>query len=125
MGVFDNYSSGEMLPIIKNAELENVPFQIESMRYRENVQSEYGVKNQIKATVRIEETGERFTYFAENTVVLSKLLWLITSGTKYDGVVFILKKTKSANTNEYWDILEYEVAAAAAAAVNGSTAPSN
>lgn len=125
MGVFDNYSSGEMLPIIKNAELENTPFQIESMRYRENVQSEYGVKNQIKATVRIEETGERFTYFAENTVVLSKLLWLITSGTKYDGVVFILKKTKSANTNEYWDILEYGVATAAAAAVHGDTAPSN
>ena len=125
MGVFDNYSSGEMLPIIKNAELENVPFQIEKMRYRENVSSEYGPKNQIIATVRIEETGERFTYFAENTVVLSKLLWLITSGTKYDGVVFILKKTKSANTNEYWDILEYGVAAAAAEAVHGDTAPSN
>ena len=125
MGVFDNYSSGEMLPIIKNAELENVPFFIERMRYRENVSSEYGTKNQIIATVRIEETGERFTYFAENTVVLSKLLWLITSGTKYDGVVFILKKTKSANTNEYWDILEYGVAVAAAAAVHGDTAPSN
>lgn len=114
MGVFDNYSSGEMLPIIKNAELENVPFQIEKMRYRENVSSEYGPKNQIIATVRIEETGERFTYFAENTVVLSKLLYLITSGTKYDGVSFILKKTKSANTNEYWDILEYGVSEAAA-----------
>ena len=125
MGVFDNYSSGEMLPIIKNAELENVPFQIEKMRYRENVPSEYGTKNQIIATVRIEETGERFTYFAENTVVLSKLLWLITSGTKYESVVFILKKTKSANTNEYWDIQEYGVAVAAAAAVNGPTAPSN
>ena len=107
MGVFDNYSSGEMLPIIKNAELENAPFQIEKMRYRENVPSEYGTKNQIIATIRIEETGERYTYFAENTVVLSKLLWLITSGTKYESVVFILKKTKSANTNEYWDIQEY------------------
>ena len=125
MGVFDNYSSGEMLPIIKNAELVNAPFLIEKMRYRENVPSEYGPKNQIIATIRIEETGERFTYFAENTVVLSKLLYLITSGTKYDGVVFILKKTKSANTNEYWDILEYEVAAAAAEAVHGDTAPSN
>ena len=107
MGVFDNYSSGEMLPIIKNAELVNAPFLIEKMRYRENVPSEYGPKNQIIATIRIEETGERFTYFAENTVVLSKLLWLITSGTNYDGIVFILKKTKSANTNEYWDIDEY------------------
>ena len=125
MGVFDNYSSGEMLPIIKNAELVNAPFLIEKMRYRENVPSEYGPKNQIIATIRIEETGERFTYFAENTVVLSKLLWLITSGTNYDGIVFILKKTKSANTNEYWDILEYEVAAAATEAVHGDTAPSN
>lgn len=107
MGVFDNYSSGEMHPIIKNADLVNVPFLIEKMRYRENVPSEYGTKNQIIATVRIEETGEIFTYFAENTVVLSKMLWLITSGTKYDGIVFILKKTKSANTNEYYDIEEY------------------
>ena len=125
MGVFDNYSSGEMLPIIKNAELVNVPFTIEKMRYRENVPSEYGTKNQIIATVKIEETGERFTYFAENTVVLSKLLWLITEGKDYAGVVFILKKTKSANTNEYYDIEEYKVAAAAAEAVHGDTAPSN
>ena len=108
MGVFDNYSSGEMLPIIKNADLVNIPFMIEKMRYRENVPSEYGAKNQIIATIAIKETGERFTYFAENTVVLSKLLWLITSGTKYDGVLFILKKIKSANTNEYWDIVEFE-----------------
>ncbi len=110
MGVFDNYSSGEILPIIKNAELANVPFQIEKMRYRENVPSDFGPKNQIITTVRIEETGERFTYFAENSVVLSKLLYLITSAIDYKGIVFELFKTKSANTNEYWDIKEYGIA---------------
>ena len=106
MGVFDNYSSGEQHPIIKNAELTNVPFYIEKMRYRENVSSEFGTKNQIITTVRIAETGEVFTYFAENSVVLSKLLYLITANIPYKDVKFRLFKTKSANTNEYWDISE-------------------
>ncbi len=106
MGVFDNYSSGEQHPIIKNAELTNVPFYIEKMRYRENVSSEFGTKNQIITTVRIAETGEVFTYFAENSVVLSKLLYLITANIPYKDVKFKLFKTKSANTNEYWDISE-------------------
>ena len=106
MGVFDNYSSGEQHPIIKNAELMNVPFYIEKMRYRENVSSEFGTKNQIITTVRIAETGEIFTYFAENSVVLSKLLYLITANIPYKDVKFKLFKTKSANTNEYWDISE-------------------
>ena len=106
MGVFDNYYNGEQDPIIKNAELTNVPFYIEKMRYRENVSSEFGTKNQIITTVRIAETGEVFTYFAENSVVLSKLLYLITANIPYKDVKFKLFKTKSANTNEYWDISE-------------------
>lgn len=108
MGVFDNYSSGEQHPIIKNAELMNVPFYIEKMRYRENVASEYGVKNQIITTIRIAETDEVFTYFAENSVVLSKLLYLITANIPYKDVKFRIFKTKSPNTNEYWDISEVE-----------------
>ena len=63
-----------------------------------------------RVAVEGEETGERFTYFAENSVVLSKLLYLITSAIDYKGIVFELFKTKSANTNEYWDIKEYGIA---------------
>ena len=62
MSVFDEYK-GEMHPIIKNADLLNIPFRIQRMKDRTNVTSDYGTKDSMLCTIEIIETGEVFTYF--------------------------------------------------------------
>lgn len=106
-GIFDAYK-GDINPIIKNAELLNVPFKIKRMKFRENVASDYGTKDSMLCTIEIVETGEVFSYFAENTAVLSKLRWLEVNVPKYQDAVFILKKVRSGAGNEYYDIDEAE-----------------
>lgn len=104
-GLFDNYK-GEQYPIVKNAELLNVPFKILRMKDRENVESQYGTKDSMLCTIEIAETGEKLTYFGENKAVYSKLKWLQHEVKDISNYTLKLIKVKSGAGNEYFDIVE-------------------
>ena len=108
MSVFDDYK-GEMHPIIKNAELLNIPFRIQKMKDRQNVTSDYGTKDSMLCTIEIVETGEVFTYFGENGAVYSKLKWLLMERPKeFPNYKFVLVKRISGKKNEYFDLIDAE-----------------
>lgn len=110
MSLFDKMESDrEMNDIIRNAELLNIPFKIESMNLlvdRPDKFSPNGKKTSMRCTIIIEETGEKFTYFGQNGVVFNKLNWLLSDVPDFKEYVFKLIKTKSANGNEYFDLVE-------------------
>lgn len=109
MGIFDNYKGDleyENLPVIKSKQLLNVPFKIEKLVLKENMESDYGAPRTVMiTTVEIAETGERFVYFAENTVVLKKLAWIKDEKIDFTKAVFKLVYTEG-NANNYYDIVE-------------------
>ncbi len=109
MGIFDNYKGDlvyEELPAIKSKQLLNVPFVIEKMHFKEAMESDYGAPRPVMiTTIAIKETGERFVYYAENTVVLRKLAWLQDEKIDLTGAVFKLVYVEGA-VNKYYDIVE-------------------
>ena len=109
MGIFDKYKGDlefEDLPIIKTKQLLNVPFKIEKLYLKDKMESEFGAPRTVMiVTLSVIETGERFVWFAENTVVLKKLTWLKESGEKFDGVPFKIVYVEAA-ANNYYDIVE-------------------
>ena len=109
MGIFDKYNGDqefEELPIIKTKQLLNVPFKIEKLFLKENMESDYGAPRTVMiTTLEVIETGERFVWFAENTVVLKKLTWLKDSGEKFVGVPVKVVYVEAA-ANNYYDIVE-------------------
>lgn len=109
MGIFDEYKGDlvfEDLPAIKSKQLLNVPFSIEKMTLKENMESDYGPSRPVMiTTISIKETGERFVYYAENTVVIKKLAWLKDEKIDFTGVTFKLVYVEGA-ANKYYDIVE-------------------
>ena len=109
MGIFDNYKGDmvyEELPAIKSKQLLNVPFAIEKMTFKENMDSDFGPSRPVMiTTISIKETGERFVYYAENTVVLKKLAWLQDEKIDFKDAVFKLIYVEGA-ANKYYDIVE-------------------
>lgn len=109
MSVFDDYK-GEMHPIIKNAELLNIPFRIQWMKDRQNVTSEFGTKDSMLCTIEIIETGEVFTYFGENGAVYSKLKWLLLERPKEfpNYALKLVKRVSMKKKNDYFDLVDAE-----------------
>ena len=109
MGIFDNYKGDmvyEELPAIKSKQLLNVPFSIEKMVFKEKMESDFGPDRPVMiTTISIKETGERFVYYAENTVVLKKLAWLQDEKIDLKDAVFKLIYVEGA-ANKYYDIVE-------------------
>lgn len=109
MGIFDKYKGDaeyEELPVIKSKQLLNVPFKIEKLYLKENMESEFGSPRTVMiTTIEIVETGERFVYFAENTVVLKKLAWIKDEKIDITSAKFKLVYTEGA-ANNYYDIVE-------------------
>jgi len=109
MGIFDNYKGDmvyEDLPAIKSKSLLNVPFSIEKLVFKEAMPSGYGEPRPVMiTTIAIKETGERFVYYAENTVVLKKLAWLQDEKIDFTKAVFKLVFVEGA-ANSYYDIVE-------------------
>lgn len=109
MGIFDRYKGDaeyEELPVIKSKQLLNIPFKIERLYFKENMESEFGSARPVMVTtVQIVETGERFVYFAENTVVLKKLVWIKDGKIDITSAKFKLVYTEGA-ANNYYDIVE-------------------
>ena len=108
MSIFDDYKGDqdfEKLPIIKTKGLLNIPFTIESMNLKENWDGNFGKRNVMIVTVSIAETGEKFTWFAENAVVLSKLKFLKEKN-NYSGVAVKVISKESEAGNEYYDLEE-------------------
>ena len=106
MSVFDEYK-GEMHPIIKNADLLNIPFRIQRMKDRTNVTSDYGTKDSMLCTIEIIETGEVFTYFGENAAIYAKMKWLLVEKAKeFPTYELKIVKRVSAKKNEYFDLVD-------------------
>ena len=106
MSVFDEYK-GEMHPIIKNADLLNIPFRIQRMKDRTNVTSDYGTKDSMLCTIEIIETGEIFTYFGENAAVYTKMKWLLVEKAKeFPNYALKIIKRTSAKKQEYFDLVD-------------------
>ena len=109
MGIFDKYKGDaeyEELPVIKSKQLLNVPFEIEKLFLKENMESDFGAPRTVMiTTLKVVETGERFVYFAENTVVLKKLAWLKDEKMDFSKTKFKLIYTEGA-ANSYYDIVE-------------------
>ena len=109
MGIFDEYKGDmvyEDLPSIKSKSLLNVPFTIEKMVFKNDMESDFGAPRPVMiTTIAIKETGERFVYYAENTVVLKKLAWLQDEKINFKDAVFKLIYVEGA-ANKYFDIVE-------------------
>ena len=109
MGIFDNYKGDmefEDLPVMKTKGLLNIPFTIEKLILKENMKSDYGAPRTVMVTtISIKETGERFVWFAENTVVLKKLAWLVDEKIDYTKTVFKIVFV-DGSANSYYDIVE-------------------
>lgn len=105
--IFDDYK-GEMHPIIKNADLLNIPFRIQKMKDRQNVTSDYGKKDSMLCTIEIIETGEVFSYFAENNAVYAKMKWLLMERAaefpSYE--LKLVKKASTKTKNDYFDLVD-------------------
>ena len=106
MGIFDGYKSDqefEKLPIINSKQLLNTPFVIEKMNEKKDWDGQFGKRDVMIVTLQIVETGERFTWFAENSVVKSKLEYL--KGLDYCGTQLKLIWIEAA-ANGYYDLIE-------------------
>ena len=108
MSIFDEYKGDqefEKLPIIKTKGLLNTPFTIESMNLKENWDGQFGKRNVMIVTLVIVETEEKFTWFAENAVVLSKLKFLKEKN-NFSGVALKVVSKESETGNDYYDLEE-------------------
>jgi hypothetical protein len=108
MSIFDDYKGDqdfEKLPIIKTKGLLNIPFTIDSMTLKENWDGNFGKRNVMIVSLTIGETGEKFTWFAENAVVLSKLKFLKEKD-NFSGVPIKVISKESEAGNEYYDLEE-------------------
>lgn len=76
------------------------------MYFKQNMESDFGAARPVMiTTIVIKETGERFVYYAENTVVLKKLAWLQDEKIDLTGAVFKLIYVEGA-ANKYYDLVE-------------------
>lgn len=114
MGYFDRYAEEhlppmESHPIAKLSEIEAKPLTIKGIRFKEKMVTTFGVKDMYILDVEVE--GEMRTVFCSQTVLASKLRWMM-SHPGWDGLVFeFVQRRAQEGTNHYWDLLQVDQSA--------------
>ena len=110
MSIFDKYNKEngqefEELPIVKVAEIVNLPFTIEKIHIKTDMEGNFGKRDVAITTIKMIETDERKVVFAENRVLFSKFSYLKEEG-GYKDVPLVIRYKNSANGNPYYDVEE-------------------
>ena len=110
MSIFDKYNKEngqefEELPIVKVAEIVNLPFTIEKIHIKTDMDGNYGKRDVAITTIKMIETDERKVVFAENRVLFAKFSYLKEEG-GFKDVPLVIRYKNSANGNPYYDVEE-------------------